>query len=103
MHTCWSDGSSTIAEMAEEAKKRSYEYIAITDHSKGLKIAGGMDELTLRKQASEITRFNAPTANLGDEVTVLRSVERVIWLLCGIETFRFSGIHLVAFIITGLA
>ena len=75
MHTSWSDGSGTIAEMAEEAKKRSYEYIAITDHSKGLKIAGGMDEPTLRKQASEITRFNASTANLGDGVTVLRSVE----------------------------
>jgi histidinol phosphatase-like PHP family hydrolase len=75
MHTCWSDGSGTIAEMAEEAKKRTYEYIAITDHSKGLKIAGGIDELMLRKQASEITRVNASTSNLGDGVTVLRSVE----------------------------
>src|SRR4029453_9766913 len=44
------------------------------DHSKGLKIAGGIDELTLRKQASEIRRFNASSSNFGDGVTVLRSV-----------------------------
>jgi PHP domain-containing protein len=48
MHTYWSDGSGTIAEMAEEAKKRSYEYIAITDHSKGLKIATGKVDPQLR-------------------------------------------------------
>ena len=35
MHTRWSDGSGTIAEMTDAAKERSYEYIAITDHSKG--------------------------------------------------------------------
>jgi histidinol phosphatase-like PHP family hydrolase len=40
-----------------------------------LKIAGGIDELTLRKQASEIRRFNASSSNFGDGVTVLRSVE----------------------------
>ena len=33
MHTRWSDGSGTIAEMADAAKEQSYEYIAITDHS----------------------------------------------------------------------
>ena len=40
MHSRWSDGSGTIAEMADAATEKSYEYIAITDHSKGLKIAG---------------------------------------------------------------
>ncbi|HEY6467247.1 MAG TPA: PHP domain-containing protein [Candidatus Acidoferrales bacterium] len=44
MHTTWSDGEGSIAEMAEAATERGYEYIAITDHSKGLKIAGGIDE-----------------------------------------------------------
>ena len=44
IHTCWSDGSGTIAAMAVAARERGYEYIAITDHSKGLKIAGGIDE-----------------------------------------------------------
>src|ERR1051326_3917750 len=38
MHSEWSDGSGTIAAMSETARTRGYEYIAITDHSKGLKI-----------------------------------------------------------------
>ena len=58
MHTRWSDGSGTIAEMADAARERSYEYIAITDHSKRLKIAGGIDERALREQALEIAGTN---------------------------------------------
>ncbi len=44
MHTIWSDGSGTVAEMAEAADVRGYDYVGITDHFKGLKIAGGIDE-----------------------------------------------------------
>src|SRR6266550_3700724 len=47
MHTQWSDGSGSIEQMAEAAAARNYEYIAITDHAKGLKIAGGIDEAQL--------------------------------------------------------
>jgi histidinol phosphatase-like PHP family hydrolase len=75
MHTRWSDGSGTIAEMADAAKERSYSYIAITDHSKGLKIAGGIDEPTLRKQGLEIAKINSLTSKLGGRLIVLRSVE----------------------------
>jgi hypothetical protein len=50
MHTRWGDGSGTIAEMADEAKERGYEYIAITDHSKSLKIAGGIDQRALKNR-----------------------------------------------------
>jgi DNA polymerase (family 10) len=53
MHTQWNDGSASILEMAEAAAPRGYEYIAIRDHSKGLKIAGGIDENQLQQQASE--------------------------------------------------
>lgn len=73
MHTQWSDGSATILEMALAAKERGYEYIAITDHSKGLKIAGGIDEKALAEQALEIAEANA--AMLGHGVTVLGSIE----------------------------
>src|SRR5262249_30578640 len=59
MHTRWSDGSGTVAEMADAATNRSYEYIAITDHSKGLKIAGGIDERALKRQGAEIAEVNA--------------------------------------------
>jgi hypothetical protein len=58
MHTEWSDGSGSIEQMAEAAAERGYEYIAITDHSKGLKIAGGIDEGKLLQQAAEIEHVN---------------------------------------------
>jgi putative hydrolase len=62
MHTSWSDGSGTVAEMAEAGRVLDYEYIAITDHSKGLKIAGGIDEAALHKQGREIERANRKSA-----------------------------------------
>jgi hypothetical protein len=65
MHTRYSDGSGTIAEMADGAHERGYEYIAITDHSKGLKIAGGIDEGQLRKQAAEIAKTNMSICRAG--------------------------------------
>jgi histidinol phosphatase-like PHP family hydrolase len=75
MHSRWSDGSGTIAEMADAATERSYEYIAITDHSKGLKIAGGIDERALKKQGNEIAKLNAFLRKSGRNLAVLRSVE----------------------------
>lgn len=75
MHTRWSDGSDTIAEMAEAASERSYEYIAITDHSKGLKIAGGINERDLEKQGAEIAKLNASLRKSGRSLVVLRSLE----------------------------
>jgi histidinol phosphatase-like PHP family hydrolase len=73
MHTRWSDGSGSILEMAQMAKERDYEYISITDHSKGLKIAGGIDEVALAKQAVEIDEINETMR--ASKVTVLRSIE----------------------------
>ena len=70
MHTRYSDGSGTIREMADAAAQRGYEFIAITDHSKGLKIAGGIDEQRLAKQAIEIARVNRSSSG-----TVLSSIE----------------------------
>ena len=74
MHSEWSDGSSTIAEMAAAALERQYEYIAITDHAKGLKIAGGIDEKQLARQGMEIEKLNASIAS-GKRFRVLRSIE----------------------------
>ena len=72
MHTQWSDGSGTISEMAVAAGERGYEYITITDHTKGLSIAGGIDEAQLAEQGREIARVNAAASN---GVTVLHSAE----------------------------
>ena len=75
MHTLWSDGSASIQEMAEAAEHRGYEYIAITDHSKGLKIAGGINEEQLEQQGSEINSVNASLEVAGRSIRVLRSIE----------------------------
>ena len=75
MHSRWSDGSGTIAEMADAATERSYEYIAITDHSKGLKIAGGINERELARQGAEIAKLNMVLRKSGRNLLVLRSVE----------------------------
>jgi histidinol phosphatase-like PHP family hydrolase len=75
MHSRWSDGSGTVAEMAEAAANRHYEYIAITDHSKTLKIAGGIDERALKRQGMEIAKVNAALSKSGPQLTVLRSIE----------------------------
>jgi histidinol phosphatase-like PHP family hydrolase len=57
MHTEWSDGAESIAEMAERARKLGYRYIAITDHSYGLRIARGMSMGDAARQRREIDRL----------------------------------------------
>jgi hypothetical protein len=75
MHTRWSDGSATIPEMADAATDRSYQYIAITDHSQGLKIARGIDERALKQQGTEIVKLNALLRKSSKDLVVLRSIE----------------------------
>src|SRR5204863_5411733 len=75
MHTHWSDGSGDIRAMAEAAAERGYEYIAITDHSKGLSIANGINEAKLRKQSAEIDAINRGLRSSGKGLTVLHSIE----------------------------
>lgn len=75
MHTTWSDGEGSIREMADAATGRSYEYIAITDHSKGLKIANGINEEQLEQQAREIALVNDNLRSRKERLVVLRSVE----------------------------
>jgi DNA polymerase (family 10) len=58
VHSKWSDGGNTIEEVVQAAKKRGYSYIAITDHSQNLKIAGGLSIADLKKKKKEIDRMN---------------------------------------------
>lgn len=58
-HSKWSDGTSSLEEIAEYAEKSlGYEYMVITDHSKSEIIAGGMDETEFEKQLLEIKEIN---------------------------------------------
>jgi len=61
--------------MARAALGRGYQFIAITDHSKGLKIAGGINEEQLQRQAEEIESVNAKLRAEGVQFRVLRSTE----------------------------
>ena len=58
VHTKRSDGSHDFGELIEEARKRGYQYIAITDHSKGLGIARGLSEERLVEEMKEIEAIN---------------------------------------------
>src|SRR6202521_2284934 len=71
MHTTASDGKMSIEEMGAAARKLGYEYIAITDHSKAVTVANGMDEKRTREQIRKIHAAN--TKPLG--VRILASSE----------------------------
>jgi histidinol phosphatase-like PHP family hydrolase len=75
MHTTWSDGHRPSREMADHAASHGHEYAAVTDHSKGLPIANGMDEATLLRQGVEIDGVNAQLASEGSEFRLLRAIE----------------------------
>jgi DNA polymerase (family X) len=63
MHTTETDGRATLEEMAEAARALGYEYIAITDHSKALAMANGLDEkraVAFAKQVRDLDRSGLP-------------------------------------------
>ena len=63
MHTVETDGRNTIEEMAAAAKERGYKYMAITDHSKNLAFANGLDD---KRAVEHIQRIRAVNDKLGD-------------------------------------
>lgn len=71
MHTTWSDGAESIEEMVQHARELHYEYIAITDHSKFLRVANGLNETRLRKQREEIALLNEKY----DDIEIFAGVE----------------------------
>jgi histidinol phosphatase-like PHP family hydrolase len=75
MHTTWSDGGSSLDAMAAAADARGYRFIAITDHSAGLRIVKGLDEAGLARQGLEIASLNGRLQDAGSKLRVLRSVE----------------------------
>ena len=75
MHTTASDGAATIEEMAGAAMELGYEYIAVTDHSRAVGIAHGLDEERLLRHTLEIDAFNESLARKGISFTVLKGAE----------------------------
>ena len=75
MHTTESDGHFSLEEMAEAVEKAGYQYMAITDHSKSLAMANGLDEKRLLGQIKEVRRVSDQLEGLtilsGCEVDIL--------------------------------
>ena len=72
VHSENSDGTATIEEMARGAKAFGLDYIAITDHTKSLALAGGLEEQELLEQAYKISQLND---RLREEFRILSSAE----------------------------
>ena len=72
MHTVETDGKNTIEEMAEAAQARGYKYIAITDHSKNLAFANGLDD---KRAVEHIARIRAVDKKLGGKIRVFAGIE----------------------------
>ena len=76
MHTTASDGRNSIEEMAAAARSLHYEYIALTDHSKAVTVANGLDEMRTREQIRKIHAVNAKKPGIrilaGSEVDILK-------------------------------
>ena len=75
MHTTYSDGRAPLREMAAAAAMYGYEFVAVTDHSKDLPIANGMDEARLAGEVADIDAANAEMEARGERLHLLRSLE----------------------------
>lgn len=75
VHTTYSDGKATLEEMSDRLEDMGYSHAAITDHSKGLPIAGGMHEDRLEEQGRHIEKVNRAFEARGSGFRVLPSIE----------------------------
>ena len=71
MHSTWSDGAASVAEMARACLERGYEYLAITDHSQDVTVANGLTPERLREQWDEIDAVREEV----DGIRLLRGCE----------------------------
>jgi len=77
MHSEWSDGAPSVQQIADACLARGYQYAAVSDHSHGLKIAGGMSMAEAAEQRLAIARVNA---RLGGQFRLLQGIEANIGL-----------------------
>jgi len=58
VHSRWSDGENSIEEIARACRQKGYSYVAVTDHSQGLKVANGLSLSELKKKKLETEKIN---------------------------------------------
>lgn len=74
-HTSWSDGHGSVAEMAEAALARGYQYYVISDHSFYMGMVNGLDAVRLMQQRAEIDAVNAEMQRRGQAFRLLQGCE----------------------------
>ena len=75
VHTKESDGGYTLEEMAEAAMERGYEYMAVTDHSKAVGVAHGLDEKRALAEIRAVDAYNEKLRKRGKKFRVLKGAE----------------------------
>ena len=70
-HSDWTDGTATIEEMAKAAQACGYEYMALTDHSRRVAMAHGLDPARVARQCREVDKLNAKLKGF----TILKGIE----------------------------
>ena len=115
-HTVASDGRATITEMAEAARERGYEYLAITDHSATHGFGNHVTPAELERQIDRVARVNEQlegiTVLAGTETNVLPDgsvdyedelLERLDWVVASVHTsFRLSEAEMTERIVAAL-
>jgi len=71
MHTTYSDGKASLRQMVQTCYELGYKYIVISDHTKSLRVAGGLDEEGFRNQWKEIEQIQKEYKDM----TILRGCE----------------------------
>ena len=74
-HSTWSDGTASIAQMADAARARGWSYLGITDHSQAASYAGGLSPAAVRRQHAEIDALNEGYARDGGAFRLLKGIE----------------------------
>ncbi|MDT8342033.1 MAG: PHP domain-containing protein, partial [Longimicrobiales bacterium] len=72
MHSTWSDGTASILEMARACRDRGYQYMAVTDHSRAVTVAGGLTPERVREQWEEVARVQE---EMGEDFRIFRGQE----------------------------
>lgn len=75
-HTDWSDGKQTLEDLIQAARDHGYAYVGVTDHSRSLKIAGGLDLERMKRQIERVREADSRTPGIavlvGTEVDILK-------------------------------
>ncbi len=116
-HSTWSDGTASIRQMVQAARERGYQYHAITDHSRALAMANGLDARRLREQREEVAQVQAEFADIriihGIECDIMRDgtmdlddeiLHELDWVIASVHSgFKLSEAEQTARIIRAIS